>query len=309
MNGFTNFGKQIDMTESCTHTENMELLLHPGIGDISWVLSKLSTTGKKFDLVIAEDSKTRRSMPLVDMVDCINSARYGGYEIYAILAKTTNAFFSEYEKAHEDGKTLCMTANNWLEKGNRLEGYLPDINTDFHYELKTTQEDDAWADLVLDKNYKSIGIYTSSKGGIKNWNGWSALEWMEFILKVREKYPDTKFYLFGAGWDQDMRLPMLQILNHYCVDYVDLIGKTTLSKVVSVLKKINYFVGYASGLTILANVVYTPVAMLYPRYLNSLTYSWPCPISMADGSYMGLIWERPIEIFNKIKHQLDKALK
>ena len=283
----------------------MRLIVHPGIGDISWVLSKLSTTGRKFDLVIAEDKKTQRSMPLVDMVDCVNSATYGGFDIYYYLSKAGNAMFTEYEQAQKEGKTLYMTANNWVEKGKRLEGYLPDLDTDFHYTLHT-EDDDDWAEEIVSRYPSTFGIYTCSIPGIESWKAWSHFEWVDFIRQVNWDFPDTVFFLLGAKWDQDMRFPVVRYLKEFDIPYVDLIGRTTLPRVTALLKRLDYFAGYASGLTILSNVVNKPVAMLYPRYLTKLMDSWPCPVSLADGSYQGLVWDRPLTIYNKLKPYIER---
>lgn len=288
--------------------KTMELIVHPGIGDLSWLFSKLSTTDYKFDLIIAEDAKTRRALPLGDMVECVNSARYGGRELYELLYIAKNALFEDYVKAHEMGKKLVMTANHWVDSGNRLEGFLRDINTDFHYNIHGSPANAKWADQILENDRPCFGIYTSSMGGIEAWTAWSAMEWSEFIGMVEQNYPDVKFYLLGAKWDNDMRAPLRRILDDQYVDYHDLIGKTTLGQALELIRRLKYFAGFASGLTILANVVNTPVVMLYPKYLGGLTYSWPCPRSMANGSYQGLIWDRPVEIFRRIEKYLDRYL-
>ena len=285
------------MTENCTP---IELVVHPGIGDLSWIFSKLSTTGEKFDLVIAEDLKTQRAMPLVEMVECINSARYGGHSEYYPLAKCGNSTFADYKKAGKEGKKLYMTANNWLEKGKRLEGYLPDLETDFHYKLDTSPQDD-WAAEKLAGHRRLMGIYTSGAEGIKVWNGWSHLEWTDFIRQVDWQFPYTTFVFLGAQWDMDMREPMLKMMEEYRIDYLDFIGKTDLIRATAIIKQLDYFAGYASGLTILANVVRTPVLMLYPNHLVKLINSWPSVESMIDGTYQGHTWQRPYEIFERIK--------
>lgn len=288
--------------------EIMELIVHPGIGDLSWIFSKLSTTGRKFDLVIAEDKKTRRSMPLVDMVECVNSASYGGSELYQLLSTAKNSTFQDYIDAWEVGKQLVMSCNFWVDAGNRLEGYLYDLNTDFHYDIHGSDKDAEWAEKTINKDAPSFGIYTSSIGGIRNWNGWAELEWVQFADIVRSHYPIVEFYLIGAKWDLDMREPMLKAFDSRHIEYHDLFGKTSLGQALELLRRLDYFSGFASGLTILSNVVNKPVVMFYPKILTRLMHSWPCPISIADGSYQGMVWDRPIEVFNKIKPQLDKWL-
>ena len=285
----------------------MELMVHPGIGDISWLLSKLSTVGEDFDLLIAEDLKTRRSLPLKDMVPFIRSAGYGGQEFYYVLSQCGNSLFSEYREAEAKGKRLFMTVNNWLEKGNRIEGFLPDLDTDYHYPISGSKEEVDFAEETVSR-HPAIGIYTSSFGGIHNWRAWSPFEWLEFMTYVKKEIPEATFYLIGAEWDLDIRDEICRGMQHYKLDYVDLYGRTTLGEALEIIRRLDYFAGFASGLTILADVVNTPTLMLYPNYLRPMMDAWPDPMSLATGTHKGLVWDRPISIFSATKHLVKKAL-
>lgn len=289
-------------------SEPITLHVHPGIGDISWVLSKLATTGEMFDLVIALDKKTSRSLPLAGLVPFINSVRQGTMEDYYVLSQVGNAKWSDYMDAREKGQELYITANPWLEKGNRLEGYLPDLDTDFHYPIRGTVDEVAWAESKLVPCAKHFAIYVSAKGGIDAWSGWYEYEWAEFIRFVHNTFPGTAFYLIGAGWDRDMQAAVNRILDIEGVEYVDTVGKTSLGKAVELIRRMDYFAGFASGMTILADVMKKPVLMLYPDYLADLMYSWPCPVSMATGSYIGMAWRRPIEVFTAVRDKLETYL-
>lgn len=287
----------------------MQITVHPGIGDISWVLSKISTTGEKFDLVIANDRKTRRAMPLIGLVDCVRTAQYSTRNgDYKLLAGCGNAYWADYVEAGALGRRLYVTANTWLEHSNRLEGFLPDLDTDFHYKLNTTEQDARWAEAAITGTCKTMGVYISASRGIQAWEAWGAYEWAEFITKVRWKYPHTTFVLFGASWDQDMRQPIRDLLDAARIDYRDFIGHSTLGQSIELLKRLDYHAGFASGMQVLANVVYKPCLMLYPEHLDGLRNSWACPVSIANGDYVGLVWDRPGTIMKRVKRQLDKYL-
>lgn len=286
----------------------MELTVHPGIGDLSWVLSKLSTTGMKFRLRIAEDKKTARAMPLVGMVDCIEDACHGDMHDYVILHKCFNCNFSDYVEAEKKGNKLYMTANWWVDSGKRLEGFLPDLETDFHYDIHGTSQDVQWAAQMVSPYPKSFLIYASSAGGIAAWSAWTEYEWVEFIRKVRQDFPHVHFFLIGAKWDADMRTPMQNVLNTVGISYTDLIGQTSLGQALELIRFSDYVAGYASGMTILANVANTPTLMLYPDTLTKLMRSWPCPVSLANGSYQGHVWARPTIIYSAIKSKLKEYL-
>lgn len=286
----------------------MRLIVHPGIGDLSWLISKLSTTGEQYDLVIAEDSKTKRAMPLADMVPCIRSAEYGGHDAYAVLTQCTNARWAEYKQAHAEGKDLYITANWWLDAGNRLEGFLPDLDTDFHYPLVLGEQDHRWAEDLLSGGEKAFGIYTSSAAGVKAWSAWSVNEWLDFMERVHAEYPNVRFYLLGAKWDMDIRLSLLDALSRKALPHVDLFGRTTLQQAMALIQRLDYFAGFASGLTIMADVLDQPVCMLYPGHLIKLMSAWPDPRNLASGKHQAHVWKRPVDVFDAIRPYLEEYL-
>ncbi len=286
----------------------MKITTHPGIGDISWIYSKLVNADTDFDLVIAEDEKTKRALPLTDLLPKVRSAEYGSMSDYLPLSKCENALFADYQAAESAGKRLFVSANNYLETGQRLEGYLPDLETDFHYPINTSADDQARAATLLPSNNVYFGIYTSSSEGARNWNGWSAHEWTDFIRRIKQAHPHVVFVLIGAGWDRDLSRELAQILISDRIYHVNLTGKTSLGVSIECLKRLSYFAGYASGMGILSNVLNMPQLMLYPNHLKKLMHAWPCPYTLANGQHHCMTWGRPVDAFKLIEHRLNDFL-
>lgn len=286
----------------------MELTTHPGIGDLSWIYSKLVNCGEELDLIIAEDAKHKRALPFMGLLPNVKSAKYGKKEDYEYLATCGNNNFSDYKKAEAEGMRLFCSANNYLEKGNRLESFLPDLETDFHYEIKTTEAQKKAAQTLLpDGPY--IGIYTSAQLGAQFWNGWQEHEWTDFILRLVHNFPQATPVLYGAKWDFDLSFMVAGLLNRAGVDFVNIVGKTMdMGTAVECLKIFKHNIGFASGMGILANVLNRPVCMLYPDHLEKLMYSWPCPVSMANNTYVPTLWKRPMRVLGSIKRSLENAL-
>jgi hypothetical protein len=228
---------------------------------------------------------------------------------YEILYRTWNGTYEEILKAEAEGKAIYISANNWVDKGNRLESFIPDLPTDFHYEITTKDEDKARAETMLPAGEKYFGIYTSSLGGNIAWDGWSANEWVDFINKIYSEFPHVTFVLIGAKWDIDYLPAFIPKLAQTGIPYINLVGKTPdMSLSLEILKRLDYHIGFASGMGILSNVLDKPTCMMYPNFIGKLMYSWPCPRSIATEDYRGFVWDRPINIFKKIHTKLEQVL-
>jgi hypothetical protein len=290
----------------------LQITVHPGLGDFSWVYSKLVNCGRPLELTIAEDSKTKRALTYVQCLPQIADAKYGTMQDYEILYHTWNGTYEEMLKAEEEGKLIYISANNWVDKGNRLESFIPDLPTDFHYPIVTKESDKIRADQllpILPSGDKYFGIYTSSLGGNIAWDGWSPNEWIDFISLVYKEFPSATFVLIGAKWDVDYLPAFMPKLVDTGVPYINLIGKTPdMSLSMEVLKRLDYHIGFASGMGIISNVLNKPSCMMYPSHISKLMYSWPCPISIATKDYQGFIWDRPVNIFRKIHSKLEEVL-
>lgn len=286
----------------------LDVTVHPGIGDISWAYSKLVNTGRKLDLTICEDKKTKRALSYVNVLPSVNRAKYGTMRDYFMMQKTWNGTWEEVQQAEQQGKKLFLSANNWLSKGNRLELWMPDLPTDFHYELKTSEEHERLAkELLPDRGVKYCGIYTASVGANKAWNGWEPEEWYILLRKIANEFPETVFVLIGARWDLDYHRVLMPYMQEFA--FIDLFTKTPdMGLTVEVLRRLDYLIAFASGIPILSNVLGKRECMLYPYDIHRTMYSWPCPISLSSGDHKPLLWDRPLYIYRKITPQLEKHL-
>lgn len=283
----------------------LSIVTHPGIGDFSWIYSKLVHSPYPLRIRIAEDAKTERALPYVKLLKNIEHVEYGEKQDYFVLKDAWNAYFGDFLDAAERGEDLYISANNWLEEGNRLEEFMPDLPTEFHYEIRTTEDDEFIAERYLPEGSVYFGIYTSSQGGVNSWNAWSRFEWMDFVKRVRNEYPHVVFVLVGAKWDMDLTDRFSGDLRREGIEHINLCGKTPMGVCVEVLKRLAYFAGFASGMGILSNVLNRPQLMLYPDHLEKLMTSWPCPVSLGFGSHQYSLWARPSRVFHQIKPGLD----
>jgi len=267
-----------------------------GIGDISWIWSKLSNLNQQIDVFISKD-EPKRSLDFVKLLPNVVQARYDTANFHDIVdhCVAPDTHIDEFLKVSST-KYVNLAANRFLESGNRLEYYLPSIPTDFHYPLATTQRDVEKASQILMPGKIPIGIYTSNYTNICTWNAWHLSDWKNFIQEFYNNVPDSYFVFVGAPYDRDFTLDLSKLIRP--IPHVNICGETSCAEIVEVIRLFKYFVSYPCGLAILADVVNTPVMMFYPKHLRNLIQSWPDPYSIERNRYKGCEFPRVDDAIN-----------
>jgi glycosyltransferase involved in cell wall biosynthesis len=289
-------------------TTPLKITVHPGLGDLSWLYSKFANLDRPLDLTVCEDA-THRSGPFLELLPNVYDYHYSTGQLdYERLKTCWNGTYEEILAAESRGDRIYLSCNNWVDNGRRLEDWLPDLATDFHYEIPLSHDAYIASAHLLPPGAMYIAIHTASLGGMKAWDGWGPGEWLEFIQAIASEYPHIVFVLLGATWDEDMADQLRPLLTQSGITHLNLVGKTDLALTLAVLRRCRYVVGFASGVSILANVLQIPTLMLYPSHLHLLMHAWPDLNSIADGSYVGIVWSRPREAYRKVGLQIQRAL-
>jgi hypothetical protein len=238
----------------------MIVTVPPGIGDISWVYSKILDVAKKKKIAfIIESSPPPRSKPFVDLLPHIENLGYtpNGWSIPKHLPYNTDL------STLEDGY-YKLFVNEWLEQGIKLADIFPNQSTHYHYDLKTSAEDKNQASIMADtwmQGYPKIGFYASNyHHGPMGF--WDYPEWVDFLEQIRKIYPDVCFVAIGAEYDRKSILTYEQLkLKGFNV--WSAIGTFNIGATIELIRKLNYFFAFPSGLGIMADVVDTPCTMWY----------------------------------------------
>jgi len=150
--------------------------------------------------------------------------------------------------------------NSHLEQGVRLEDIDP------HYPPQET------VPLQLEPIHvppRYIAVYvsgTTDDGPLATKMGtWSEVQWVEFLERIHSSVP---FLFLGASYDQ----PILERLARRFGSEVEIDRKPT--QVLYMLKHCDFFVGYQSGLNVLADNLDVRQLMLYFPYLQPMLYTW-----------------------------------
>jgi len=262
-----------------------------GIGDISWCYSKLVNLNQKINLWISADNP-RRSLDFVKLLPNINKAQYDTKNFHDIVNHSTPHTTTKEDLTQlSQQQILNFSLNRFLEQGNRIENFIPDLPTNLHYSINTTHDDKQYAEKILKLSENPIGIYTSNYINITNWNGWHLDEWKILITKIHKTFPKATFILLGATYDKSFTDDLSKIISP--IPHINLTGTTTIAQTIEVIKILKYFISYPCGLPILANIVGTPVMMFYPNHLEKLINSWPDQKTINNNTYKGCKFPTP----------------
>lgn len=276
----------------------MTIKVCPGIGDNIWLIMKLIGTDTKYDWIL-QDGEPRRGAPLFDMVPGItNSVKYekipGGYK--TIKNRNTQRVNRNWKQIRLGRNDIYLSANDWLERGLRIENFLPDLVT--HYRIQYRLGN--YGDCGLPDNRKWIGLYGSSYSTSRAWGFWGAQKWFELAQMIHRYDPGYSFAVIGADFDTDLNSELCAMLEAANIPYQNCTGYP-LQHTAAVIKSLHYFFAFPSGLPILAHTMGKPVTMFYPVHLKEMINAWAKPEDIASGFYKGCLFCEPDAIFKWAK--------
>ena len=184
------------------------------------------------------------------------------------------------------GESACwIQANTWLNAGNRIEDWLPDVDTNFHFEMNLPRRS-----LFQDR----VVLYTSSVATNSAWHGWDPGEWVQLIQMIHETNPELKFLFVGASWDTDLTnltYSSLQLVSPHIAKNADIMLSLPLREVLACIRDARLLIGFPSGLPILSHFLATPTFMFYPAHLDKLRYAFHNPL--LESIYKTAVYESP----------------
>lgn len=267
-----------------------------GIGDNIWLLMKLINTFEEFHFQLP-DGKPQRGKQIFDLLPTVAaSASY--VKMKNDFVETNNIQARKSNFSDIKSKDFYLSCNKHLEKGHRIENFLPDLPTSFRIDWDSEQYHTQAMNLILDcEGSEFIGLYGSSYSTSRAWGFWNEHKWMELARMIHKHNPRYKFVIIGAEWDLDLGRNLVQLLKKESIPHVDTIGQP-LGVVIEIMKVLKYFFSFPSGLGILAPTVSCPVTMFYPPQLAPMINAWASPEDITSGQYKGCQFCTPQQIFD-----------
>lgn len=277
--------------------KEINLLTVQGIGDIFWVYQKFCSY---FDIInfyvcyIEDTPIQRRSEKWVKILPKANvfyhQIQARDYDYLLTRSYKMKSLLNNYNK-NPKGK-FYYACNKELETGNRLENINKEYETAWNIKLPLTP--------ISDINQDYIVLYVS--GSVGSDGVWTEEQWIDFVEKFYIKYKiNYPIYIIGAKFDENKVLSLsnkLKIKNYILIDKEP-------SEVCWLLKNAKFFIGYQSGLSIIADNLNTKQIMLYYDKLTKLRNSWPKKKNIENKIYTsGLFGEKPEKVLSYLPNDL-----
>ena len=102
--------------------------------------------------------------------------------------------------------------------------------------------------------------------------------------------------MIGAEWDTDLTGLLMTKMLANRIPFINTVGES-LGVVIEILKRLNYFIGFPSGLSIINETLHKKTFMFYPKHLELLSTAWPEEARIKSGDYLAPLFCTPAEAF------------
>lgn len=281
--------------------EKIRLNVCQGVGDIFWVYQKFSPYYEKIDFCIRQvpnnpgkiQNRAIDFLKLLPKVDLVTTKEIS-HERYNFLASNV---FSMKNIFQRNKLTNDYSCNYLLEQGVKLREIDPEYPIEETVDIRIDSCPLAFSDFIT--------IYVSggtSDSNITNLHKvWTPNQWVEFINLFYEKYKiNYPIIQIGASYDMNVLLSIEEKLkkNNYRVHtYID----AWAANVIYILQKSKCFIGYQSGLNVLADNVNTKQLMLYYPQLEKMKYTWCKKDNEKTLFHADLFTSSPCDVISNLK--------
>jgi len=253
-----------------------------GIGDIAWIYAKLCRRPYPVKYIPSDD-RPHRSMPFIDLLPKAVGSHYGDFMAGQVIGFKGG----EVTKVPEEGEHW-VSANQHIEQYKRIETWLPDDVMDFHFYMDISIDEFKTADRLLRGIKHPLILYPSSVENCKI-SRWKAPSWARFAKALAEKW-DMSLVLLGAEWDRELMRRIHNEFREMGMDVPQIVAQP-FGVAMAVIQRASYFLGFQSGLGVLATMLNTPSCMLLGSHLPGLVGSWAPPHQIESGRYRGVLFQ------------------
>lgn len=244
-----------------------------GVGDLIWVYQKLAPHCDRLNLNIYCVDKSviqTRAKDFMQLLPKIGTITYKVVTspVYDKLAATPWKLSKELL---DSSKPFPYACNKLLESGVRLENFDKGLDVDWDLPFNVSSE------RVFPKKY--MVLYVS---GSKTDFTWTPERWARFVARIHRQFKrKLPVVLLGAEYDRGPLQAIQSLFMQYGIHGELFIGHDP-EKAIRILRDAELFIGYQSGLNIIANNYGTKQIMLYFPFLKAMLNTW-CNPGDAEG--------------------------
>lgn len=333
----------------------------PGIGDALWSLTKVQSIIKQYPkdskcIIVSQNTSLNRSQDFMMHFDFVDDAVYEPFLIHprtilnpisvklvsdaanelginlslleddleTAIAQTGEYIYLKSQPNFMDKYDWLLIANGHLERGYRLETWLPQFDTNFNIGVDNFvfTESELMSALNIHSNVIGSNPYVvfylgpkvgNTKNGHNRNSLWTFEDWHNTALLMREHNSELKVVLVGATYDLEYTSDFLSC--HQSDFYVNLVGKTTIGLTYAVIKRSRFILSYQSGIGIFSCYLGVPSACFwrpkgdsissdfYLSFEEAMASAWAPEWSLGEnGNYLPLIYKQcsPISIVDEV---------
>lgn len=296
----------------------------PGIGDLSWIMTKLESFKKENNIEkikvvmnlqwMTQMNRHTYSIEYLGLIPFIDTAESRIEAIpfeYALDGGSGIPLFKDC-----GGYDYVIEFNSQLEKGIKLKNILPEYETNYDYPIYEPKEAREFAQALKNKiGGKLVLLFTATKGGNEVWAGdlWTPKDWVALARKIYIK-THCRPVLIGAKWDGDYAKEIYDFDTENIIH--SMIGKISIARLFALLREADLLIAFTCGVAIMAVQFRTPVVAFWPikskanpkaPFKRTFMRSWLPPWAEEVG-YMPIGWgdkqATPDGLFNRIRRYL-----
>lgn len=256
-----------------------------GIGDIFWIYQKLSPYVDELNLNIlctrpqsAVQQRSREFCAMLPKVGAVNYVRADIDEYNRVAATRV-----EIERVVDARGVVDYAVNRPLEQGVNLREIDPD------YQIAE------FIDLGLPASVEQDDTLCAFVSGEQNDRCWPASRWVDAIAKIAQRIGTMRVALIGATWDYAVQLfigERLRVLGFTVENHVGALG---IADSIGVIRRARFFVGYQSGLSVLADNYDVPQLMVYYQILHRMMFTWCKRENLSNGNFRAMTFDQDLD--------------
>jgi hypothetical protein len=278
----------------------------PGIGDFSAMYAKLCNIDREIIIRSSNDSPNR----LAPFLEILPKVKDGGYAGHNFDGPVINTEPPGTDLASLPDGDYFLSINRWLEEGGKVADWIPG-KTSYHYETNThthhLMDCLDFLHTVNSPNSLLVGVYCSAYGNARHWGFWTYEEWRKFLELVSAALPkDTQYIFLGAEYDVQIAEHLYGWMESVGLQSHLTLGAFHIGTTIEVIRNLDYFFVFPSGLGFIADVVNTPHTMWFPKNLDPMRGTFCDPENYESGRTRHVLFSSPEVAFKNLEE--DKWL-
>lgn len=295
--------RRTPFTENPQPDSEITLGVPPGVGDIVWVYQKFAPYFSRINFRIlsqSDDAVQRRSVPWLKLLPKVGKVEFQQdhpMRVAQLIRRpcTMKEAFEQWRQAPNE--CVDYSCNLWLERGIRIEDIDPGARIEKDVELL----DEPFC--LPHERYAVLYVSGDSRHPhrLPTHVCWTVKQWARYVKMVWEKYDlHLPVIIIGAEFDQPVPNQLLDELHCQSSAWI---GQEP-GRVVHLLKHADLFLGYQSGLNVVADLAGVRAQqMLYFPYLAEwMSYSWCKPENIQTRFFADSFGRSPEQV--AARHQL-----